>query len=60
MISETVAVTQTIAAFTDAINRRDFAVFRTLWTPDAVWAIDPPIDARFSGVGAIAESLIPS
>ena len=45
-----------VGRFDDAVNRRDVAEFRTLWTHDAVWEIGEPFPMRVSGVDAIAET----
>lgn len=40
--------------FADACNRDDGAAFRELWTDDAVWIIDEPMNLHIEGVDAIA------
>jgi len=32
------------ARFADAVTRQDAAAFEALWTPQATWRIDPPMD----------------
>ena len=39
-----------MARFTDAVNQRDIAGFRELWTDDAVWEIGPPFQSRAEGL----------
>lgn len=46
-----------VARFTDAVNERDIASFRQLWTDDAVWEIGPPLQSRAEGVDEIAALL---
>ena len=45
------------ARFTDAVNERDLASFRQLWTDDAVWEIGPPLQSRADGVEEIVALL---
>lgn len=35
--------------FSDAANRKDAALFQSLWAADAVWKIGPPINVEFKG-----------
>lgn len=35
--------------FSDAANRKDSALFQSLWAKEAVWKIGPPINVEFKG-----------
>ncbi len=35
--------------FSDAANRKDSALFQSLWAKEAVWSIGPPINVEFKG-----------
>jgi SnoaL-like domain len=35
--------------FSDAANRKDGALFQSLWAKEAVWKIGPPINVEFKG-----------
>ena len=50
------AIRELIERYSDALNRRDFAVLAGLFTPDARWSADPPFDIAFEGE-AIAPSI---
>lgn len=39
--------------FSDAVNRRDLTLFRSLWTDDAHWIIKPPMDVEVVGPDSI-------
>jgi ketosteroid isomerase-like protein len=43
-------------AFSDAVNRRDFELFRSIWTEDAIWVIEEPFAVRAIGREAIVQS----
>ncbi len=45
------------ARFDDTVIRRDLDGFRALWTPDAVWEIDPPLELHAQGIDAIMKAL---
>ena len=46
-----------VARYTDAVNERDIAAFRPLWTDDAVWEIGPPLQSRAEGIDEIVALL---
>ncbi|MBC7938051.1 MAG: nuclear transport factor 2 family protein [Rhizobacter sp.] len=39
--------------FSDAANRKDAALYRSVWTDDSKWIIGPPINQQFDGVDEI-------
>ncbi len=43
--------------FSDAVNRRDLELFRTLWTQDGVWDIKAPMNVRVTGPDAIVSAV---
>jgi ketosteroid isomerase-like protein len=49
------AITQLVARFDDAANRRDAQEFASLWDQDAAWEIGDPMPMRVSGARAIVE-----
>jgi ketosteroid isomerase-like protein len=51
-----VAITQLVAKFDDAVNRRDVDEFSALWDADAVWEIDEPMPMRVQGALAIIDT----
>jgi ketosteroid isomerase-like protein len=55
MDTDQVAITQLVARFDDAVNRRDAQEFASLWDQDAVWEIGDPMPMRVSGAQAIVE-----
>jgi ketosteroid isomerase-like protein len=54
--SDRAAITQLIAKFDDAVNRRDVAEFSALWDEDAVWEIGEPMPMRVSRAAAIIDT----
>lgn len=44
--------------FSDAANRKDAALFRSLWKNDGRWIIGPPINKEFDGVDAIESAFV--
>ena len=55
--AEELSIRNLAARFTDAVNERDIAAFRQLWTDDPVWEIGPPLQSRAEGVDEIAALL---
>jgi hypothetical protein len=43
------AIRNLIYSFSDAANRKDGALFQSLWHNDGVWKIGPPINMEFIG-----------
>ncbi len=43
------AISQLVARFDDAVNRRDVAEFALLWSPDATWEISEPMPLHVEG-----------
>ena len=39
--------------YTDAVNQRDWEVYRDCWTQDAIWELHPPINGYYEGVESI-------
>jgi ketosteroid isomerase-like protein len=52
-LSDRAAITDLVARFDDAVNRRDVAEFSALWCDDAVWEIEAPMAMRTEGAAAI-------
>ncbi len=50
------AISDLVARFDDAVNRRDVDEFSRLWANDAVWEIGDPMPMRVEGVDAIVET----
>lgn len=50
------AITDLVARFDDAVNRRSAEEFRPLWAADAVWEIGAPLPMRVEGASAIVET----
>lgn len=51
--SDRAAITDLVARFDDAVNRRDVAEFSSLWCNDAVWEIEAPMRMRTEGAAQI-------
>jgi ketosteroid isomerase-like protein len=51
--SDHAAITELVARFDDAVNRRDVGEFATLWADDAVWEIEEPMPMRTVGANEI-------
>jgi ketosteroid isomerase-like protein len=51
--SDRAALTDLVARFDDAVNRRDVAEFSALWRDDAVWEIEAPMQMRTEGAKRI-------
>jgi ketosteroid isomerase-like protein len=47
-------ISQLVARFDDAVNRRDLEEFKSLWARDSVWEIGEPMPLRVEGADAIA------
>ncbi len=43
--------------YTDAVNYRDWAIYRDCWTEDAVWDLGPPVNQRKEDLDAIMEEV---
>ena len=56
-VEDELSIRNLAARFTDAVNERDLASFRQLWTDDAVWEIGPPLQSRTDGVEEIVALL---
>lgn len=56
-VEDELAIRHLAARFTDAVNERDPAAFRELWTDDAVWEIGEPFPSSAHGIEAIVEML---
>lgn len=54
-----VAIRALADKFSDAANRRDGAMFQTLWATDGEWVIGEPINRQFSGKARMSESVVP-
>ena len=50
-------ITQLVARFTDAANRGDFELARSVWTDDATWEFKAPMQMIAHGSDAIVDSL---
>lgn len=50
------AIQELIATYSDAATRGDWGAFATVWAPDAVWEVGPPVDSRVEGAEAILEA----
>jgi ketosteroid isomerase-like protein len=51
--SDRAAITDLVARFDDAVNRRDVAEFSSLWCDDAVWEIESPMRMTTGGAAQI-------
>lgn len=47
------AVRHVVESYADAVTRRDEATYSSLYAPDAVWTIGPPVDQQVKGRDAI-------
>jgi ketosteroid isomerase-like protein len=52
-LSDSAAITDLVARFDYAVNRRDVAEFSALWAIDAVWEIEAPMAMRTAGATQI-------
>jgi hypothetical protein len=53
-IADELAIRALAYAFTDAVNRRDAAVFESLWDESGVWEIGAPLYSIANGAANIA------
>lgn len=44
--------------YSDAANRKDSKLFRSLWAEDSNWTIGPPINRSFNGVDEIVDAFV--
>src|SRR5260370_2406361 len=56
-VEDELSIRNLVARYTDAVNQRDLAAFRQLWTDDAVWEIGPPLQSRADGIDEIVALL---
>jgi len=56
-VEDELSIRNLVARYTDAVNQRDLAAFRQLWTDDAVWEIGPPLQSRANGIDEIVALL---
>jgi hypothetical protein len=54
--SDVTAITQLVARFDDAVNRRDVEEFAALWEVNAVWEIGEPMPLHVKGVQDIVST----
>ncbi len=45
-----------VARFADAVNRRDYDEFRSLWVEEGIWELKPPMNINVSGKDKIMET----
>jgi len=57
-IADELAIRALAYAFTDAVNRRDAAVFESLWDESGVWEIGAPLYSIANGAANIAAHMI--
>lgn len=50
------AIRKLAEQYSDAANRVDAALFRSLWIEDATWIIGPPINRQFVGLDNIVNA----
>lgn len=43
--------------FSDAANRVDPDMFQSLWSPEGVWEVGPPINVKFEGASVMGSSV---
>ncbi len=59
--ADKLAIQEIIYRYSDAVTRRDWDQFETVWAPDAVWEVGAPFDVRAEGYpavrGAVGNSL---
>ena len=56
-VEDELSIRNLAARYSDAINQRDLAAFRLLWTDDAVWEIGPPLQSHADGIDEIVALL---
>src|SRR5258708_40051002 len=56
-VEDELSIRNLVARYTEAVNQRDLAAFRQLWTDDAVWEIGPPLQSRADGIDEIVALL---
>ncbi len=44
--------------FSDAANRKDAALYRSLWTAESKWIIGPPINQLFEGIDVVVDAFV--
>lgn len=44
--------------FSDAANRKDADLYRSLWASESKWIIGPPINKQFNGVDEIVDAFV--
>lgn len=57
MLRSEAAIRRVIEGYADAVTRRDVATYSSMYAPDAVWTIGPPVDQRIEGRDAIVAEL---
>ena len=57
-VADELAIRSLAQAFADAVNRRDAAVFESLWDENGVWEIGVPLHSIANGAANIAAHMI--
>ena len=56
-VVDELAIRELAGRFSDAVNRRDSVLFRSLWTEDGVWDIKAPMNVKAVGPDAIVRAV---
>lgn len=51
--ADEVAIRALCDRYTDAVNQRDWPVYRETWAEDGLWDLGPPVNQRKAGIEAI-------
>ncbi len=51
------AIRRLLDRYTDAVNRRDWNTYRSLWVEAGVWELHAPIDGLYKGIEAIMKEV---
>jgi hypothetical protein len=57
-VADELAILALAYAFADAVNRRDAALFESLWDENAVWEIGAPLPSIANGAANIAAHMV--
>jgi ketosteroid isomerase-like protein len=56
-LADRIAIEQTIYRYSDSLTRGDLEQFASVWMPDAIWEVLPPISHRVEGYDNIRKAI---
>lgn len=55
-LTHEILIQKQVARFADAVNRRDEEEFKSLWLPEGIWELKPPMNINVQGIENIGQT----